>query len=349
MKLLSRNTQASARGYTGLARKAAALFEILGVLVAGNMTAFYLLPALGIKPLDPIFQSALNAPEPDFVSLSVVFFQTKSVQYGCLLLLAFTVGWWRCRLRPRNYGITTAGQSVWNLIVLGIVAFALVALPIKLLWVTKQFIALGQGSPFWLLLEKKWTASFWLFMAVASFAYQPVIEELFFRGYCQTRLEEDFGGIGAVSITALFFVLGHNQYHHLSILSIGNMIALIPCALGLGYVYLRSRSLIPGIILHAALNVPTKGIYDFLLPAIMIAVLILFYSKWVGWVQNFWRQVVSSGWKRAALAGTLILVVINSYFERWPFVFAPIVLAAFAIALLFEFRWRKGPQESVIK
>ncbi len=349
MKSLSRSTQAGARRYTGLARKAAALFEILGVLVAGNLAAFYLIPGLGIKPLEPILQSALHAPEPDFVSLSVVFFQTKSVQYGGLLLLAFAVGWWRRRLRPRNYGVTTAGQSVRNLVVLGLVAFALVALPIKLLWVAKQFIALGQGSPFWLLLEKKWTASFWLFMAVASFAYQPVIEELFFRGYCQTRLEEDFGGVGAVWITALSFVLGHNQYHHLSVLSIGNMIALIPCAFGLGYVYLLTRSLVPGIILHAALNVPTKGIYDFLPPVIMIIVLILFYRKWLDLVRDFCRKVASPGWKRAALAGTLVLVVISFCFEQWPFVFAPVVLAGFAIALLFESRWRKGALESGIK
>jgi membrane protease YdiL (CAAX protease family) len=342
MTLPSRNTQASPRGYTGPGRKAAALFEVFGVLVAGILAAFYLIPLLGIKLLDPIFQSALNAPEPDFVSLSVVWVQTKSVQYGCLLFLAFTVGWWRRRLRPRNYGVTTAGQSIWSLIALGIVAFAVVALPIKLLWVAREFITLGQGSPFWVLLEKKWTASFWLFMAVASFAYQPVIEELFFRGYCQTRLEEDFGGIGAVGITALFFVLGHNQYHHLSILSIGNMIALIPCALGLGYVYLRTRSLIPGIILHAALNVPTKGIYDFLVPVIMIVVLILFYAKWIGWARDFCRQIASSGWKRAAPVGTVVLVVSNFCFERWPFVVAPVALAAFAIALLFEFRWPQG-------
>ena len=341
------NTQLLAN--SGLTRKVAAVFEVLGVLVAGILAAFYLIPLLGIKLLDPIFQSALNAPEPDFVSLSVVFFQTKSVQYGCLLLLAFAVGWWRRRLPPRSYGVTTAGQSIWNLVALGLLAFALVALPIKLLWVAKQFIALGQGSPFWVLLEKKWTASFWLFMAVASFAYQPVIEELFFRGYCQSRLEEDFGGIGSVCITALFFVLGHNQYHHLSVLSIGNMIALIPCALGLGYVYLHTRSLIPGIILHAALNVPTKGIYDFLAPALMIAVVIFFYSKWVGWVQGFCRQVASSGWKHMALAGTAILVVSNFCFERWPFVFAPVALTAFAIALLFEFLWRKNALEPGIK
>jgi membrane protease YdiL (CAAX protease family) len=349
IKSLSLSTQASIPGYIGLARRVAALFEILGVLVVGNLAAFYLIPALGIKSLDPILQSALNAPEPDFVSLSAVFFQTKSVQYGCLLLLAFAIGWWRRRLRPRNYGVTAAGQSVWSLIALGIVAFTLVALPIKLLWVAKQFIALGQGSPFWVLLEKKWTASFWLFMAVASFAYQPVIEELFFRGYCQTRLEEDFGGIGAVSITALFFVLGHNQYHHLSVLSIGNMAGLIPCAFGLGFAYLYTRSLIPGIILHAALNVPTKGIYDFLVPAIMIVVLILFYSKWVGQVQEFWQQVASPGWKRAALAGTVVLVVGNFCFERWPFVFTPVALVVFAITLLLEFRWRKGALESGIK
>jgi membrane protease YdiL (CAAX protease family) len=343
------NAHLRARGFAGLGCKVAALFEILGVLVAGNLAAYYLIPALGIKPLDPILQSAFNAPEPDFVSLSAVFFQTKSVQYGCLLLLAFAIGWGRRRLRPRNYGLTTAGQSLWNLIALGIVAFALVALPIKLLWVAKQFMALGQGSPFWVLLEKKWTASFWLFMAVASFAYQPVIEELFFRGYCQTRLEEDFGGIGAVSITALFFVLGHNQYHHLSVLSIGNMAGLIPCAFSLGFVYLYTRSLIPGIILHAALNVPTKGIYNFLLPVSMIVILILFYSKWVGMGQTFWRQVAATGWKRMALAGTIVLVVSNFCFERWPIVVAPVALAAFAIALLFEFRWRKGAPEPSVK
>src|SRR5215472_3932311 len=120
VKSLSHNTQPDTRGCTGLGRKAAALFEILGVLVAGNLAAFYLIPALGIKSLDPILQSALNAPEPDFVSLSAVFFQTKSVQYGCMLLLAFAIGWWRCRLPPRNYGVTTAGQSVWGLIALGI-------------------------------------------------------------------------------------------------------------------------------------------------------------------------------------------------------------------------------------
>jgi membrane protease YdiL (CAAX protease family) len=349
MMILSRNTAAGAGGTPGPVRKITALFEILGILVAGNMAAFYLIPRLGIEPLEPILQSALHAPEPDYVSLSVTFFQTKSVQYGCLLLLAFAIGWWRRRLRPRNYGVTTAGQPVRNLVALGIVAFAFVALPIKLIWVAKRFLALGQGSPFWLLLDKEWTASFWLFMAVASFAYQPVIEELFFRGYCQTRLEEDFGGVGAVCITALFFTLGHDQYYHLSVLSIGNMAALVLCALGLGYVYLLSRSLIPGIILHAALNIPTKGIFDFLPPAIMIAVLISFRQKWLGLVRDFCRQAASTGWKGAALAGTLVLVGVSFCFERWPFVLAPVALFGFAIALLFEFRWRNGALESGMK
>jgi membrane protease YdiL (CAAX protease family) len=329
-------------GHSSLLGKTAAVFEVAGVLVAGNIIAFYLIPLLGIKPLGPMLQSALKAPDPDFIPLSLGFLETKLVQYGCFMLLAFAVGWWRRRLRPRHYGITTAGRPVRNLVGLGVVVFALVALPVKLLWLARQFFALGEGSPFWVLLEKHWSLSFWVFMAVASFGFQPVIEELFFRGYCQSRLEEAFGGIGAIFIVSLFFVLGHDQYHHLSILSVGNIIALIPCTFGMAFLYWQSRSLIPGIILHAALNVPTKGIYNFLLPAAMIIIVIFSWRTWLNLVQDFCRQAVVKGWKGPAWLATLILTGIIFGFERWQSIFMPIALLCFASALLIEFRQRKS-------
>lgn len=158
-------------------------------------------------------------------------------------------------------------------------------------WVTKRFISFGPEPPVWALLGRYWTPAFWLFFAISSFAFTPFFEELFFRGYCQKRLEEDFGGIGAIMIVAFFLTLGHIQYHHWSIISIRRIITLLPIVLGLGFVFWRPRSILPAVILHGAVNVPTKEIYDFILPATMGAVLILFRRSWWKKVQAFCREL----------------------------------------------------------
>jgi membrane protease YdiL (CAAX protease family) len=57
---------------------------------------------------------------------------------------------------------------------------------------------------------RRW--EFWLFSAVLSWAWVAVIEELFFRGYCQRRLAEDWGNGAAIVGTACLFTFAHNQY-----------------------------------------------------------------------------------------------------------------------------------------
>ena len=325
----------------GLARKTAALLEVIGIFIVGSAAASYFEPRIGIKPLGTLLQSALNTTEPDFVGFSVGWLEIICVQYVCLLLPAFAIGWWRRRLNLRHYGITKAGNSIGTLVILGLVAFALVALPVKLLWVARHFFSLGQGSPFWALLDKNWTPSFWLFSAVASFAVTPVLEELFFRGYCQTRLEEDFGGVGAIVIVTLFMTLGHNQYHHLNILSIATIVTMIPLFFGMGYLYWRTRSLLPSIILHAAVNFPTKGIYDFLLPVVMIGVLILFCRKWLSMVQDFYQQVIGKDWRKAAFMASAFAVVMVIGFETWNSVFITLAFLGLVIAIFIEFREKR--------
>jgi membrane protease YdiL (CAAX protease family) len=328
-------------GRSGLARKVAALLEVLGVFIAGNGTASHLGPLMGVMPLASLFQSPSNTAEPDFIVMSVGWLQCICFQYACLLPPAFALGWWRRRLSLRHYGVTRAGQPVLELVVLGLLVFSLVALPLKLLWVAKRFIPLGPEPAYWALLDKSWTPAFWLFLAVSSFVVTPVLEELFYRGYCQTRLEEDFGGIGAIAIVTLFMALGHNQYHHLSILSIGTIVALIPLTFGMGYVYWRSRSLLPAMIIHAAVNVPTKGIYDFVLPAAMVAVLILFRQKWLSMVRDLFRSMAGQGWKRAAFVATLLAIAVVIGSEWWPGVFIPLGFLGLAVALFMEFRGRR--------
>jgi membrane protease YdiL (CAAX protease family) len=327
-------------GRSALLRKTAALLEVIGVLIAGNYAAGKLQALLGVTSLGSLFQSVSNTSTPDFVALSVGWLKIMSVQYACLLPTAFAIGWWRRRFGLVHYGVTTAGQSVRLLMLLGFIAFVIIAMPLKLLWIAKRFIPLGAGPAYWALLDKSWTPSFWLFLAVSSFAFTPILEELFYRGYCQTRLEEDFGGIGAMVIVALFMTLGHNQYHQLSILSIGTIFALIPLTLGMGYVYWRTRSLIPSIILHAAVNVPTKGIYDFVLPAVMVAVLILFSHEWLGMMRNFYQEWIGKGWKRAAFVAAMLAVVLVIGFEQWPSVFIPIGFFGLVAALWIDYRVR---------
>src|ERR1700690_4143540 len=171
-----------------LVRKAAALLEVLGVFITGNFAASHLCPLIGVKPFGLALQSALNTTEPDFIAMSVGWLQVICVQYACLLPPAFAIGWWRRRLRLRHYGVTRAGKPVLQLVFLGLLVFALVALLIKLLSLAKRLIPLESGPAYWALLDKSWTPSFWLFMAVSSFAVTPMLEELFYRGYCQTRL-----------------------------------------------------------------------------------------------------------------------------------------------------------------
>jgi membrane protease YdiL (CAAX protease family) len=333
----TRSTQLEIGRRSGLANKAAALLEVLGVFIVGNFTAGYVGKLIGVRPLGPVLVSTIRSADPDFVPLTIAFLQTILVQYICLLPPAFAIGWWRRRLKPRHYGVTRAGKSGLELVGLGLLAVALVGMPIKLLWVAKRFIPLGEGSPIWMLLDKSWTPSFWLFFAVASFTLVPVLEELFYRGYCQTRLEEEFGGAGAIVIVTLFMTLGHSQYHHLSVLSIGTIFGMIPLILGMGYVYWRTRSLIPAIILHAMVNVPTKGIYDFLLPAAMLVVLILFGRKWVSMVQDFWRLMSGKEWKRAALLGSVLAIGAVLGFESWPEVFVPLGFLGLVVALVTLF------------
>jgi len=315
--------------------KAIALFEVLGVFVVGNFAAGYLSRLLGVKSV------GFNSPNPDFVTLSFLWLQAMCIQYACLLLPAFAIGWWRRRWGPAHYGITKAGNPVPSLIVVGLIAFALVALPQQLLLVTNRFIPLGPEPPFWKLLDRNWTLSFWLFLATASFALTPCLEELFFRGYCQTRLEENFGGVGAILMVSLFMTLGHTQYHHWSILSIGQIISLIPLTVGMGYVFWRTRSILPAIILHGADNVPTKGIYEFLLPATMVAALILFRRSWWAEVQTFCRELAGKAWRGPALGGTLFAIVMTVGFEAAPGVFVPLAILGLSVALIVEFMGRR--------
>lgn len=74
----------------------------------------------------------------------------------------------------------------------------------------------------------------------------PVFEEIFFRGFCYPALKKRWGVAWALVLSSAFFSLIHQ-----------NLFAFFPVfilGLGLGYLYEKTGSLVPSIVLHIVHN-----------------------------------------------------------------------------------------------
>ena len=83
-------------------------------------------------------------------------------------------------------------------------------------------------------------------LTVAVALCAPLGEELFFRGYLQSRLVARFGPAGGVLLSALWFALAHFDPMHSS--------ATFAMGLVLGYAVLRSGSLWVSVVAHLVNN-----------------------------------------------------------------------------------------------
>ena len=84
----------------------------------------------------------------------------------------------------------------------------------------------------------------WFFLVGVIFA--PIVEEIFFRGFLFQGFRQRYGWVTATLLSSAIFAAGHLD-----------PVALIPTfVLGavLAYVYHRSNSVWPGIILHFLVN-----------------------------------------------------------------------------------------------
>ena len=109
-----------------------------------------------------------------------------------------------------------------------------------------------------------------MFGAVLLFGVVPVLEELFYGGYCQRRLAGDWGDGAAIACTACFFVFSHSQYLLPNAYNVAMLATLLVSAVGFGVVFARTRSLVPSIIAHAILNLPMRPIWASLVIALLV-------------------------------------------------------------------------------
>lgn len=320
----------------GLTQKLAALFEVVGVYVAGNFLAGQIESWRG-RSFEAMLQAALKSNPPDWVAASSGWLEVVGIRYACLLIPAGILGWWRRKADRTYYGLTRSGHPGGSLFGIGLVGFSLLGLGVLLLDLARQVFSFGlHPGLLGRYLHQPWTTEFWLFLVVASFGFQAVIEELFYRAYVQTRLTEAYGVPGAIAIVSALSALGHNQYHQLTVMGAAAILLVLVFNVGVGYVYWRYRSLLPCIIIHGLINVPAKGVYEWLEVGAMIVLLILFRRQWISQLREFSDAMRRKDWKVQALAASLLAAGVSIGFDTSPRLFAALAALGLVMAVSIE-------------
>jgi membrane protease YdiL (CAAX protease family) len=97
----------------------------------------------------------------------------------------------------------------------------------------------------------------------------PFVEELFFRGFMFTALSRRIGPAWSALIVGFVFGIGHAPAPVISLVALGAF------GVGLCLLYWRTKSIIPGMALHALNNSITFGAIKDLDPALYAGVIVL--------------------------------------------------------------------------
>lgn len=237
-------------------RRIAALLEVLGIYLAGSLVTRLLGHVLDLHVPNPLATFRVDIGDDELVTASGRFFILLMLQYAGWFVVLVAMDWWRGRKGAAVYGLTKAGCSWTALLAAGGATVALAAWPVFGIAVLDNFYDLGSTPP-WrqALFDTSWRRwQFWLFTAVMSWGVVAVLEELFFRGYCQRRLAEDWGDGPAIVGVACLFTFAHGQYLRLDPYNLGMTVSLLTLALGFGVVFAWTRSIVPSMIAHAIVN-----------------------------------------------------------------------------------------------
>jgi membrane protease YdiL (CAAX protease family) len=235
----------------------------------------------------------------DFVAASAAIGAQFAAQYGAMAALIIVLGLVRGRNRLRHYAIATPQGGWWGAISSGVIAGLLVGVIPALVFVLQDVAPIGQDTPIWAALRgARWDWTYWLFMAVGSFAVPPLIEELAWRGYVLGRLGEGFAPGAALVMTTLVSSVLHFQYLRPDAAMALTLVGLVLASLTFGFLTLRSGSLAAAVIAHAIINfpLPTEG-NVFKIALALIALVVLRRSIGAE-VREWWRII----WRASTLA-----------------------------------------------
>jgi membrane protease YdiL (CAAX protease family) len=261
------------------------------------------------------------------------------------------VGWWYRQRKPKQYGLTLSSLPLKFYIVAGVILFSFSELPIQILSLLNSIYPLGEQTAWREAIYKiSWNSlEFWLLMAVGSFGLIPILEELFYRGYVQTRLEEDLGAPTAIFATTVLFAFSHSQYYILNAYNLSMLAAIIFSTIAYGYLFYRTRSLLLTIITHMLVNIPVKGVIQWVLPAIMLFVCILAWKDIYKYLSDFVQFVRNLPHKRQTIIITVIVALFAIGYALFGDIFILLGIIFFLAALVLEWLDKRRTRLSLVK
>lgn len=313
-------------------RRAAALLEVLGVSLAGPLVIWGIRRLIGVSVTNPLNNLSVHTTDAELITASRQMFVLLMFQYAGYFLLVFPINWWYRRRGPASYGLTRAGRSWVALLLAGMGTIALSAWPVATVELINAIRPLGETAAwrqaFFDMSWRRW--EFWLFSAVFSWALIPVVEELFFRGYCQRRLAEDWGDGPAIVGTACLFTFAHTQYQVPNAYNAGMVVSLLMLAIGFGVVFAWTRSLIPSMTAHAIINLPmTPAWQGVILAAFVIGAMVTWRRGAAALKQTFSTSSVAACVGLAVVGA--VYAIAGARFES--LMYLAVAMVVFAVGL----------------
>ncbi len=319
-------------------RRTAALLEVLGVAAAGPLLMWGLRQLFGVSVTNPLSTLRPNITNDQLLVASGQMFVLLMFQYGGYFLLALPLNWWYRRRGLSAYGLTRSGRSWKAIAAISIGTAAWSACPLLAINFFNSLhnsdtVAWRQALMHLSLL--RWQV--WLFTGVMSWALVPVLEELFFRGYCLRRLAEDWGNGAAIVGSACLFAFAHSQYFIANVYNVATLAGLLFFAVGVGVAFALTRSLIPCIAAHVMINLPMSHLWQLIALAVVIPTAVISWRTAFGSLKQVFRSSGSSLIAVPAI-GAVGYDLIMTRESLWTY---SAMAALLAVAVLLETRTRR--------
>lgn len=328
------------RDSSPLLRRTAAIGEILLVTASFNGIAALLLRRL-LTPAEAAL--AEDYALPDLLPGAAVTAVRLVVRFGIAIAIGFALLWWRRRRRPADVGVTRSGRSWGALAMTGVVVWAVGTIPFDLLYIVNGLHPFGQGFP---LLNDPGPLlgrfDFWIAWLAGAVVLPPLLEETFFRGYARGRLEEAYGGMGAVVVSSLLFMLAHGHFYSTDPVKALTLVANLFAVACWAYAALRTGSIVPGIVAHALGNMPWPRTVPFLGALVLIQLVIIAASReavrdYVVAAARDWQRSDRPATRFGALLSVACLVPLMTMAAAG--MRRPLVITAVAWLLVFTAAW----------